>query len=266
MSLAGGNKLQPFVAGSLVFGGENFHLVAAFEHMAHGYQLMVDFGADATVAQLAVHLEGKIQGGGSLSQGFDLSLGGKYEDFGRKQVHLDGVQHIEGVGLGAFQNLLDGEYPMVELVVFFDFAQFVFPVGGKTPFGNAVHSGTADLDFDPIAGEAHHRGVQSLITIGFGVVYPVAQTVGVRLVNIGDGGINIPALFLFEGKHLFFVLNIGRIENDTDSQKVVDFFEPDVFGGHFLPDGIGCFYSFPDIIFQVQFIQFVLNGLYKGIV
>ena len=182
ISLAGAYIFQPFIFGRLVVGSEDFNLVAALQHVAHRHQLMIGFRADAMITQFAVQFEGKVERGGTLRNGFDFTLGRKDKNFRSEKIHLDGVQHIDGIGFRTFQNFLDGEDPTVQIVFVVDFVHLVFPMGGKTTFGNHIHTTAADLYFHPFARRPHHCGMKRLITIGFRIVDPVAQTIGMRLI------------------------------------------------------------------------------------
>ena len=64
------------------------------------------------------------------------------------------------------------------------------------------------------------------------MVEPVAQTVGVALVYLGDGHVDVKALV-----DLFLTRAWG--EDDAYSQNVVDLLEGDVLVLHLVPDGIG---------------------------
>ena len=104
-------------------------------------------------------------------------------------------------------------------------------MGGKALFGHVVHAFATDLYFDPLAVVAHQGDVKRLITVGFRVAYPVAQSVGVGLVYLGNGYIDVETVIQF-----FFQI-LGR-EDDADSQDVVDFFEGNMLGLHLVPDGV----------------------------
>ena len=73
-------------------------------------------------------------------------------------------------------------------------AFFVFPVGGKALLGNVIHAFTADLHFNPLPVVTHKGDVQCLIAVGFGMAHPVAQAVGVGLVYLGYGDVNVEAV------------------------------------------------------------------------
>ena len=80
----------------------------------------------------------------------------------------------------------------------------------------------------------HQRHVQSLIAVGFGMVHPVAQSVGVRLVYLAYCHVYLEALVDFLRTHL------RRIYN-AHSQDVVYLLEGDVLVLHLVPDGVGAF-------------------------
>ena len=131
--------------------------------------------------------EGKVESRTACRQGADFALGGKYEYLACKEVELDGVEEVHGIGLWVVQYLLDGAQPLVQLVlvlgVFLANTVLVFPMGSKALLGYLVHTVGAYLHFNPLTGFRHQCNVQGLITVGLRLREPVAQTVGVRLVD-----------------------------------------------------------------------------------
>ena len=63
------------------------------------------------------------------------------------------------------------------------------------------------------------------------MAHPVAQTVRMRLVYLGDGNVNVETVV-----ELFFL--IAWFEDDSNSQQVKYFFERNMLGLHLVPDGI----------------------------
>ena len=183
------HEVDPVGLYVLRFRRENLHLVAALQFVAQGYELMVHLGADAVGAEEGVDAEGEIEGRAAGGHGLNLALWREDEYLAGKEVQLDGVEEVHGVGLWVVKNFLDGAQPLVQLglvlgvLLFLVVALLVFPVGGQSLFGNLVHAVRAYLHLYPVSLFRHQRDVQCLIAVGLGVVEPVAQTVGVTLVN-----------------------------------------------------------------------------------
>ena len=144
---------------------------------------MIDFRPDTVAAQKGVDRECKVQCRTVLRHGLDFSFRSKYEYLGGKQVQFDCIQKIKGIGLRVIQNFFDGFQPFAKLsFVFASTAFLVFPVCRESLFGYVVHAFAAYLYFNPLPSVAHQCHVQCLVTVGFRVTHPVAQTVGVRFV------------------------------------------------------------------------------------
>ena len=107
-------------------------------------------------------------------------------------------------------------------------------MSGETLFGDVVHAAAADLDFHPLAVRTHHGQVQGLIAVSLRSADPIADAVGADTVNIGDGGVDIPALVLL-------VHTRKRVEDNTHGVNVVDILEGDFLRLHLVPDGIDGF-------------------------
>ena len=121
-------------------------------------------------------------------------------------------------------------------------------MGGKALFGHVVHAFATDLYFDPLAVVAHQGDVKRLITVGFRVAYPVAQSVGVGLVYLGNSYIDVETVIQF-----FFQI-LGR-EDDADGQDVVDFFEGNMLGLHLVPDGVNGLDTCQNMVLHAHFVQ-----------
>ena len=104
-------------------------------------------------------------------------------------------------------------------------------MGCETLFGNVIHPFTTNLDFNPLSVVTHQSDVQCLITISFRMANPIAQTVRVGFVYLGDRNVDIETVI-----ELFFL--IAWFEDDSNSQQVKYFFERNMFGLHLVPDGI----------------------------
>ena len=70
-------NLHPVPAGALgVFGGENLHDVAVFQHMVQRDDAVIHLGADHAVAHGGMDGVGKVDGGGSGGQVLHVAVGG----------------------------------------------------------------------------------------------------------------------------------------------------------------------------------------------
>ena len=99
----------------------------------------------------------------------------------------------------------------------------------------------------------HQGDVQCLIAVGFGVGEPVAQTVGVALVYLRDGYIDVEALVDF------LVAIVGR-EYDAHSQDVVNLVERHMLVLHLQPDAVWRLDAFLYFIVDAHLLQFNLDG------
>ena len=108
------------------------------------------------------------------------------------------------------EDFFNGIDPRVQLVfVMLPSHIFVFPMRGKTTFGNVVHAIGANLHFDPFSLVRHKRVVQRLVTVGFGRRQPIAETRGMRFVDLRERRIDSVAF----GD---FVLALLGSENDAN--------------------------------------------------
>ena len=122
---------------------------------------------------------------------------------------------------------------------------------GKALFCHFVHSFRAYLYLNPSALLAHQSYVQSLISVGLGVVDPVAQTVGVRLVDLAYRHIYVEAF-------VDFLFTFLWLEDYSYSQNVVNLVEAYVLVLHLVPDGVGAFHPGFYFIFKSHPVESLL--------
>ena len=148
------------------------HLVTALELVAQGYELMVDFRANAMTAKERVYLESEVQDRTVGRHGLHLALWREDENLACEEIKLDGIEKVHRIGLWVIKNFLDSAEPVVQLslVLMRLVALLVFPVGGETLFGNLVHAVASDLHLYPSSLLRHERHVQGLIAVGFRMV------------------------------------------------------------------------------------------------
>ena len=88
------------------------------------------------------------------------------------------------------------------------------------------------------------------------MVEPVAQSVGVRLVYLADGDVNVETF-------PDFVLALFGREDDAHCKNVVYLLEGDMLVLHLVPDGIGAFHPFLQCVFDTHLVESLLDGLCK---
>ena len=147
------HKVDPFGFGMLRLGSEDFYLVATLELMAHRHQFVVDLGSDTMRAKESMDSKSKIKCGTICRHCLDFTFGRENEDFTGKEVELDGIEKVHRVGLRIIKDLLYGAQPVVQLIVIIALLVMflIFPMGGKSLFGNFVHSIRPDLYLNPLA-------------------------------------------------------------------------------------------------------------------
>ena len=225
--------------------------------MAQWHELVVDLRADTVRAQERVDGKGEVEGCTAGGHCLDFALGGEHEDLGGEEVQLDSVEEVHRIGLRVVEDILDGTQPLVELVLVLRilalYTVLVFPVGSKTLFGHLVHTVGTNLYLDPFTLFRHQRDVQRLIAVGLRMTEPVAQTVGVGLVDLTDGDIDIEAL-------VDFLCTVLGGEDDADSKDVVNLIEGDVLVLHLVPDGVGTLHTLLDGVVDTHAVERLTDG------
>ena len=108
-------------------------------------------------AEEGMDAEGEVEGRAAGGHGLNLALWREDKDLAGKEVQLNGVEEVHGVGLRVVKNFLDGAQPLVQfglvLSVLFILvvALLVFPVGGQSLLGNLVHAVRAYLHLYPVS-------------------------------------------------------------------------------------------------------------------
>ena len=235
-------------------GSKHFYLVTALELVAQWYKLVVDFGTDAMAAKECMDLKSEIEYCAPRRHCLHLTFWCEDEDFRGKQIKLDGVEEVHGVGLRVIKYFLDGANPFVEFHVFIGAsAFFVFPVSGKALLCDVVHPVRSYLYLYPLSLLRHQRGVESLVAIGLGMVDPVAQPVGMALVDLVEGYVNLEAL-------VDFILPVFGNEDDTHSEDIVDLLKRYVLVLHLAPDGVGALDARLDVVLKSHLVERLADG------
>ena len=199
----------------------------------------------------------QVECGAVLRHSLDLSFGGKDKDFGGIEIQFYGVEEVERIGLWVIEYLLDGVQPGLELVItrILAFA-LVFPVCGNTTFSNLVHLFTTYLHLNPLAALAHEGCVQSLVAVCAGLAYPIAQTVGVRVVELCKGNVYLETFIVL-------ILSFAWCEYDAHGKDVIDVLKGDMLLLHLVPDGVGRFHTSDDVVFEAHGIELCAYGVGK---
>ena len=69
-----------------------------------------------------------------------------------------------------------------------------------------------------------------------------------RLVDLRDGYVNLETL-------VDFVLAVVGCEDDAHGEDVIDLLKADVLVLHLVPDGVGAFYTFLNLIFDTHLLE-----------
>ena len=168
-SLAGDDETIPLRRRSATAGRHDLHLVTVLQMMPQRHQPAVDLGADAGIADLAVHGIGEIHRRRAPWQLDQLA-------FRRETEHLVGVEFQ----LGVFQKLIRRRRILQDLqqilhpaealhvcAVDLLFRRLVNPVRGDPVFGDVIHLGGANLHFDLLIARMaqRHAGMQRLVAV-----------------------------------------------------------------------------------------------------
>ena len=196
---------------------------------------MVYLGTDTMCSERCVDTESKVQHRTSRRHGLELALGRYNEYLLGIKVQFNGIQEIHCIGLRVVQYFLDSGEPSVQFVfaVLLGLsAILVLPVCGKALLCYIVHTARANLQFYPLSALAHQRCLQGLVSVGLRMRQPVAQTLGMRSVDISGYGIYAPAV-----RYLVFRLSVA-LEDYTCGKDVVYFVQCHLLVLHLVPDAV----------------------------
>ena len=203
-----------------------------------------------------MYREGKVECCTSRGHGSDFSLRCKDKYLGSKEVQLDSIEKVHGIGLWVVEYLLDGAQPVVQLAlvlrIFGILALLIFPVSSKSLLCHLVHAVASYLHLYPSSLLRHQGYVQCLIAIGLRMTQPVAQSVWMTLVDFRYGYIDVETLVDF-----FFAL-VG-CEDDAHSQDVVHLVKGHMLVLHLVPDGVGRLYAFLNLILYAHLVEGFLD-------
>ena len=126
-------------------------------------------------------------------------------------------------------------------------------MGSKSVFGNIVHALGSYLYLHPSVVRSQHGYVQTLVAVRLGTAEPVAHSLGVRLIHIGDYGEHLPAVGMFA---LWC-----RIQNDAQGKEVEHSVHIHLLFLHLLPDAVNGLRALLDVIFQRCLFQTLVDAL-----
>src|SRR5665213_3592799 len=148
--LAGDDEPLPGRRRGLRLGGYDIDLVAVGENRPQRHQPPVDLGADAGIADLAVHGIGEIDGGGTARQLDQIALRREAEDLILVHFELGVLEEFLRIG-----RVLDDvealAQPAILAAVGIRRALLVDPMRGDAELGHLVHLGGADLYLNALA-------------------------------------------------------------------------------------------------------------------
>ena len=81
------------------------------------------------------------------------------------------------------------------------------------------------------------------------MVHPVAKSIGMTLVYLTDGDVDLEAVIDF------FFLRL-RLIDDSNSKDIIDFFECYMFILHLTPNGVRALHTCFQLIFKAHLIEF----------
>ncbi len=221
---------------------------------------MVDLSGYAPVAYLGVERVGHVEHGRAGCECKQFAFGRKHHNLARKEIEFECIEKVDGIWVGVIKYILDGAQPHCQLTLFLRFTpDFIFPMGGKSLFGNLVHAARAYLHLYPVAVGPHQCDVQSLIAIGLGHSHPVAYSLGMRCVQVGQRGIDAIT-------HLLLSHPLRRVKDDTHGIKVIDLLKRYALGLHLAPYRIYRFQACFRLIFQAHPYELLLYRLGEVVV
>ena len=235
-------NLHPVPAGALgVFGGQNLHDVAVFQHMVQRDDAVIHLGADHAVAHGGMDGVGEVDGGGSGGEVLHVAVGGEHEHLVGEHIHLQGVDKL--LSIGTFLIFQQAAYPLVlalgagTLTVL-----LILPVGGHAVLGDLVHLRGADLHLKGDALVAHDGGVKALVAVGLGGADIVLEASQNGLVEVMD-----------HAQHVVAVAD--GVYHHPERKEVENLIQRFVLAEHFPVDGIRVLHAAVDNVLDAHFIE-----------
>ena len=220
------------------------------EFLSEGDGSSVNLSAHTGVADAGVDVVGEVEYCGSLLEVQQVALWCKYVYFVFLQVGGKLVHQLQVVIV--FEGCTDVGKPFVD-TAFSLLDALVAPVGSQSVLCNIVHALGSDLYLYPFVFRTQHSGMQTFITVALRHAEPVAHTLWVWLIHVGDEGKGLPAL------HILFLS--WCIEDNTDGKEIVYTLEGALLLLHLLPDRVNTLGAAFHMIFQTGSIELFLDWL-----
>ena len=164
--LRGDNEVEPVTTRLVAGCRQDLDDIRVLNLVAERHNPPVDFRAGTLISDFGMDGVGEIDRGRVSRKGDDLALRGAGVDLLRVEVHLEGIDEVEGVGqilLG-----LDQAAQPAHVVVFARIgalALLVFPVGGNPLLGDPMHLLGPDLYLEMMPLLTDHRSVERLVAV-----------------------------------------------------------------------------------------------------
>ena len=206
--------------------------------------------------QLTVYIKCKVERSRTFWQYAHIPFRGVYVYLFCKQIELKVLYEVYGIGIGVVQYFAQVMQETIQFALLRGYcALLILPVGGKSFLRDLVHTAGPYLHLYPAATGAHYRGMQRLIAIALRHAYPVAKALITGMVEVGDDGVYLPAIFLFP---------LGRrLKDNADGKKIIHLIKGHMLFAHLIPDRVYCLG--PTVYLKVKTIigQFFFYRLYK---
>ncbi len=230
------------------FGSQNLDPVTVFQRRRKRHEFAVDLGADTMIADVGVHVVGKIDGGGATRQRDDAAFRGEDIDLVGEQVDLDVFQEfgrVAAVGLDVEQAL----HPLMRFPLYFGNAGvtgFIEPVRSDAGFRDAVHFLGTDLHFDWRPERAKQSGVQRLVAIRLWNRDVVLELAGDGLVERMQGAQR--------------QITVARLlDHDAETVDVEHFGKGQVLFLHLAIDAVKVLFAAANLDWNIAFGQFCFD-------
>ena len=220
------------------------------EFLSEGDGSSVNLSAHTGIADAGVDIVGKVEYCSSLLEVQQVALWSEHVYFVFLQVGGKLVHQLQVVIV--FEGRTDIGKPFVD-TAFSLLDTLVAPVGSESVLCNIVHALGSDLYLYPFVFRTQHSGMQTFITVALRHAEPVAHTLWVWLIHVGDEGKGLPAL------HILFLS--WCIEDNTDGKEVVYTLEGALLLLHLLPDRVDTLGAAFHVIFQTGSIELLLDWL-----
>ena len=189
--------------------GDNLHLVTHFQLGVEACEFLIDVCPDAVVSEFAMYSVSEIEYGGTFREGDFITFRGEDKNLVAEEVELEVIDKFESIKvilIRLFHKVFHYAHPEVEAAFLRSVLVAVSPIGREPVFCDVVHSFCTNLCLNPIASLPHEDSVDRGIAVGLGERHPVAQFLAVRIIEICEYGVSLPA------PHLLLIL--GAVDDN----------------------------------------------------